>query len=35
MLACKDAARRRRLGKKAEISSTDRKAVKRMLPYEF
>ena len=34
-LAAKDAKRKRQLGKPAELSSADRKAVKKMLPYEF
>ena len=35
LLASKDAKRKRQLGKKAVLSSADRKAVKKMLPYEF
>lgn len=35
LLAGKDAKRKRQLGKTAEISPADRKAVKKMLPYEF
>jgi len=35
LLASKDAKRKRQLGKKVVVSSADRKAVKKMLPYEF
>ncbi|MBN2408436.1 MAG: 50S ribosomal protein L35 [Candidatus Aminicenantes bacterium] len=35
LLSSKDAKRKRRLGKKAEVSRADRTAVKKMLPYEF
>lgn len=35
LLSSKDAKRKRRLGKKTEVSRADRKAVKKMLPYEF
>lgn len=35
ILTTKSAKRKRRLGKKAELSKADRKAVKAMLPYDF
>ncbi|MGB7297430.1 MAG: 50S ribosomal protein L35 [Candidatus Aminicenantales bacterium] len=35
LLTSKDAKRKRHLGKKAEVSRADQKAVKKMLPYEF
>lgn len=35
LLAAKDTKRKRQLGKKVTVSRADRKAVKKMLPYEF
>ena len=35
ILTTKSSKRKRLLGKKAELSKADRKAVKSMLPYEF
>jgi ribosomal protein L35 len=34
-LTCKEKKRKRQLTKKAVLSATSRRAVKRMLPYEF
>jgi large subunit ribosomal protein L35 len=35
LLAAKSTKRKRQLGKRVVISAADRKAVKKMLPYEF